>query len=282
VNPAYSANGKRSLWIFFGLLVIFLYAPIVILIVFSFNDRLIVSFPWEGFTLQWYEAFIHNTQLLTALTTSLEIAVITAIVTTVLAIPASIAIVRRRFLAKGLVTGVLLAPLVVPLIVLGISLLILFNAIGVPMSRYTVSVGHVVIALPFSLLTLVPRLERIPPSLEDASRDLGGTAWQTFRAITMPLLMPAVISSLLIAFTVSFDEVVIASFINGGDDTFPIYVFGQMRLPQALPQVIAVAVVVLVISVVAVMLSEILRRVADRKLETGIGESQSLMSGAKG
>jgi spermidine/putrescine transport system permease protein len=98
----------------------------------------------------------------------------------------------------------------------------------------------------------------------------------------MPLLMPAVISSLLIAFTVSFDEIVVASFINGGDDTFPVYLFSQLRLPQNLPQVIAVAVVVLVISAVALMLSEILRRVADRKLEASVGEGESLMSGAKG
>jgi len=140
----------------------------------------------------------------------------------------------------------------------------------------------VVIALPFAILTLVPRLERIPPSLEEAARDLGASPLTTFRSITLPLLMPALISSLLIALTVSFDEIVIASFINGGDVTFPVYLFSQLRLPRELPQVIAVAVVVLVISFVALMLSEILRRVADRKLETGFAEGESLMSGAKG
>jgi spermidine/putrescine transport system permease protein len=282
VNPSYSRNGKRSLWAFFIVLVVFLYSPILVLVVFSFNDREIVSFPWEGFTLNWYREFLDNPQLLSALGKSIEIAIMTSFVTTILAIPASIALVRRRFLAKGLVSGVLLAPLVVPLIVLGISLLILFNAVGIPQSRFTVAVGHVVIALPFSVLTIVPRLERIPPSLEEASRDLGGSSWQTFRAITMPLLMPAVISSLLIAFTVSFDEVIVAGFINGGDVTFPVYLLSQLRLPRELPQVIAIAVVVLVISAVALMLSEVLRRVADRRLEASVGEGESLMSGAKG
>jgi spermidine/putrescine transport system permease protein len=270
MNPAYSKNGRRGLIAFFCLLVVFLYAPIAVLVVFSFNDRVIVSFPWEGFTLNWYRAFLANDELLGALATSLEIALMTAIVTTVLAIPASIALVRRRFRAKGLVSGLLLAPLVVPLVVLGISLLILFNAIGLPMSRYTVTVGHVVIALPFAILTVVPRLERIPPALEEASRDLGGGAWQTFKAITMPLLAPAIVSSLLIAFTVSFDEIVIASFINGGDDTFPVYLFSQLRLPQNLPQVIAVAVIILVVSTIGLGLTEILRRRSDKALEVTV------------
>jgi spermidine/putrescine transport system permease protein len=270
MNPAYSKNGRRGLIAFFLLLVAFLYAPIAILVIFSFNDRVIVSFPWEGFTLNWYRAFLANDELLGALATSLEIALMTAIVTTVLAIPASVALVRRRFRGKGVVSGLLLAPLVVPLVVLGISLLILFNAVGLPMSRYTVAVGHVVIALPFAILTVVPRLERIPPALEEASRDLGGGAWQTFKAITMPLLAPAIVSSLLIAFTVSFDEIVIASFINGGDDTFPVYLFSQLRLPQNLPQVIAVAVIILVVSTIGLGLTEILRRRSDKALEATV------------
>lgn len=277
MNPAYSRRGRRGLIAFFCLLVVFLYAPIAILVVFSFNDRTIVSFPWEGFTLRWYELFLQNDQLLGALATSLEIAFMTSIVTTILAIPASIALVRRRFRAKGLVSGLLLAPLVVPLVVLGISLLILFNSVGIPMSRYTVTIGHVVIALPFAILTVVPRLERIPPALEEASRDLGGGAWQTFKAITMPLLSPAIVSSLLISFTVSFDEIVIASFINGGDDTFPVYLFSQLRLPQNLPQVIAVAVIILVVSTIGLGLTEILRRRADRRLEASVAVEDDVL-----
>lgn len=270
MNPAVSKAGRRTLVVFFVSLLVFLYAPLVILIVFSFNDRQLVSFPWQGFTVRWYEAFIRNSALLTSLRTSAYVALVTAIVTVALAIPASIALVRRRFFAKGVVTGVFLAPLVIPLVVFGVSLLILFNAIGVPLSPLTIAVGHIVIALPFAVLTLVPRLERIPSSLEEASRDLGADALATFRSITLPLLAPAVVSSFLISFVISFDEVVIASFVAGDEPTFPLYLFSQLRLPRQLPPVIAVAVVVMVTSAVVTIVSEVGRRVSDRALERAV------------
>jgi spermidine/putrescine transport system permease protein len=266
-SPAFSRRGRRGLGIFFVGLVVFLYAPILILIVFSFNDHEIVSFPWEGFTLRWYREFLHNTALLGALRTSLFIATVSSIVTVVLAIPASVALVRRRFFGKGFASGILFAPLVIPLVVFGIALLILFNTIGFPLSAYTVIIGHVVLAMPFAILTMVPRLERIPVSLEEASRDLGADWLRTFRDITLPLLAPAVLSSFIICFTLSFDEIVVASFVAGDQTTFPIYLFSQLRLPQNLPQVIAIAVVVMTTSVVVVLLSEVWRRVGDRRLE---------------
>jgi spermidine/putrescine transport system permease protein len=277
MNAAVSTRGRRGLWVFFWLLVVFLYAPVVILIVFSFNDRQFVSFPWQGFTLRWYREFLRNTVMVSALKTSAYVALVTSIATVTLAIPASILLVRRRFFAKGLVSGVLFAPLVVPLIVFGLALLILFNTIGIPLSPITIAAGHVVVALPFAILTLVPRLERIPPSLEEAARDLGASALTTFRSITFPLLAPAVVSAFLISFTISFDEVVVASFIAGDQPTFPIYLYSQLRLPRRLPQVIAVAVVVLILSVIVIVGSEVGRRFADRKLEQQIraGEEAS-------
>lgn len=270
MNPAVSTRGRRGLWAFFWFLVVFLYAPIVILVVFSFNDRILVSFPWQGFTFRWYQEFLRNSAMISALKASGYVALATSVVTVVLAIPASIVLVRRRFFGKGLVSGVLFAPLVIPLVVFGLALLILFNTIGVPLSPLTIVVGHVVVALPFAILTLVPRLARIPAWLEEASRDLGATALRTFRSITFPLLAPAIVSSFLISFTISFDEVVVASFISGDQPTFPIYLYSQLRLPRRLPQVIAVAVVVLIVSVAVIVASEIGRRIADRRLERQI------------
>lgn len=270
MNPAVSTKGRRGLWLLFWFLVIFLYAPIVILIVFSFNDRIFVSFPWQGFTLRWYREFLRNSVMVSALRTSGYVALVTAGATVALAIPASIVLVRRRFFAKGLVSGVLFAPLVIPLIVFGLALLILFNTIGVPLSPLTIVAGHVVVALPFAILTLVPRLERIPKWLEEASRDLGANALTTFRSITFPLLAPAVVSAFLISFVISFDEIVVASFVAGDQPTFPIYLYSQLRLPRRLPQVIAVAVVVLIVSVVVIVASEVSRRLADRRLEEQI------------
>ncbi len=267
MNPAISRGGRRALTAVFVMLLVFLYAPIVVLIVFSFNDRELVSFPWEGFTIRWYQTFLRNAALLTSLRVSAQVALLTAVVTVALAAPASIALVRRRFVAKSLVTGALLAPLVIPLVVFGISLLVLFNAVGIPLSPLTIAVGHIVVALPFAILTMVPRLERIPAELEEAARDLGAGAATTFRTITLPLLLPAVLSAFLISFVISFDEVVIASFVAGDEPTFPLYVFSQIRLPRQLPPVIAVAVVVMLLSAIVSAGSEVGRWIADRRLE---------------
>lgn len=269
MNMAASKSGKTLLWGMFWLLVVFLYAPILILIIFSFNDRELVSFPWEGFTTRWYEGFIRNPQILNALKTSAWIALISSIVTTVLAVPASIAMQRRRFFGKGLVSGFLLAPLVVPLVVLGTAMLILFNYLGVPFGPVTLIIAHVVISLPFAVLTIVPRLERIPEALEEAARDLGANWWITFRSITFPLLAPAVLSAFLISYVISFDEIVLASFLAGTTTTFPLYVYSQLRLPRTLPQIPAVAVVVLVLSTIVVTAAEILRARTDKALGDG-------------
>jgi len=280
MNAAVSKGGRRWLWLTFWILVLFLYAPLVILLIFSFNDRELVSFPWQGFTLRWYHTFLANDILLGTLRTSVKVATGAAIVTTLLAIPASIALVRRRFFAKGLASGVLLAPLVIPLVVLGTALLILFNLVGIPSSPVTIAIGHIVIALPFAILTLVPRLERIPVALEEASRDLGAGWFSTFRQITFPLLLPALFSAFLVSFVISFDEVVVASFVAGDNVTFPIYLYSQLRLPRQLPQVIAVAVVILFISAIVVIAAEAGRRISDRHLEaeTAVQEEEVSLS----
>jgi spermidine/putrescine transport system permease protein len=275
VNVAISTGGRRLLWASFWFLVVFLYAPILILVIFSFNARELVSFPWEGFTTRWYREFLRNAVLLDAIEASAVIAAISSVATVALALPASIAMSRRRFFAKGLVSGMLLAPLVIPLVVLGTALLILFNYLqkvaGLPIELgwMTISIAHVVIALPFAVLTIVPRIERIPVALEEASRDLGAGWWTAFRTVTFPLLAPAVVSALLLSFVISFDEVVLASFVGGQTTTFPLYLWSQLRLPSQLPQLPAVAVVVLAISGVVVVAAEVLRRRTDRALEAG-------------
>jgi ABC-type spermidine/putrescine transport system permease subunit II len=272
MNVAVSKGGRRLLWLSFAFLVLFLYAPILILIIFSFNARELVSFPWEGFTTRWYHEFLRNQVLLDAIEASAGIAAISSVVTTALAIPASIAMSRRRFFGKGVVSGMLLAPLVIPLVVLGTALLILFNYLqkvaGIPIELgwMTITIAHVVIALPFAVLTIVPRMERIPVALEEASRDLGAGWWTAFRTVTFPLLAPAVVSAYLLSFVISFDEVVLASFVGGQTTTFPLYLWSQLRLPSQLPQLPAVAVVVLVISSIVVVVAEVIRRRTDRAL----------------
>lgn len=272
-----SKNGKRALGVFFGLLVVFLYAPLVTLLVFSFNDNNLPVFPLRGFTTRAYEQFASNPDLKASLLTSAEVAAMSSAVAVALGMVAAIALVRRRFVAKAAASALLLSPLVVPYIALAIGLLIFFNEVGMPLSIMTIVMGHVVLSVPYTILVLAPRLERIDVRLEEAARDLGAGALRTFRSITLPLVTPAIVSAFLIAFTLSFDEIVVASFVVGDDVTFPIYLFSQLRFPTLLPQVIAVAVIVMGASVVLMLVAEVGRRVVERRLaaEPATGEPAS-------
>ena len=266
MDVALSKNGTRLLKAFFVLVVVFLYAPIAILIVFSFNNSDIPAFPLTGFTLHWYHQFLTNPDLVGALETSAIVAALSSVCAVLLGVLASIVLVRRRFAGKAAVSALLLSPLVIPYVVFGVSLLLLFDRLGIPRSTLTVVIGHVVITLPYTILVLVPRLEQIDVSLEEAAYDLGAGPLGTFRLITLPLILPAVFSAFLIAFTTSFDEYAVASFVVGTRTTFPIFLYSALRFPSQLPQVIAVAVVVIVVSLVVVVAAEVGRRVAERRL----------------
>jgi spermidine/putrescine transport system permease protein len=266
MDVALSKNGARLLRAFFAVVVLFLYAPIVILIIFSFNNSAVPSFPLSGFTLHWYREFLANSDLRGALQTSAIVAALSSIGAVILGILASIALVRRRFRGKGPVSALLLSPLVIPYVVLGIALLLLFHTLGISRSILTVVIGHIVISLPYAILVLMPRLQQIDSSLEEAAYDLGASRRRTFRSITFPLILPAVLSAYLIAFTTSFDEYAVASFVVGTRVTFPIYLYSALRFPDQLPQVIAVAVVVITVSLLVVVAAEIGRRVAERRL----------------
>jgi spermidine/putrescine transport system permease protein len=261
-----SKGGKRALGAFFVLLVLFLYAPLVILLIFSFNDNNLPVFPLKGFTLRAYEQFASNPDLRASLVTSAKVAAISSAVAVGLGVLGAIALVRRRFLGKAAISALLLSPLVVPYIALAIGLLIFFNEAGIPLGITTIVMGHVVLSVPYTILVIAPRLERIDVRLEEAARDLGAGALRTFRSITLPLIVPAIISALLIAFTLSFDEIVVASFVVGDDVTFPIYLFSQLRFPTLLPQVIAVAVIVMTASVALIVLAEVGRRLVERRI----------------
>jgi spermidine/putrescine transport system permease protein len=266
MDVALSRNGRRLLRVFFCLLVTFLYAPIAILLIFSFNDSAIPAFPLSGFTTQWYRDFATNSDLKGALVTSALVALMSSAVAVLLGVLAAISLVRRRFFGKSVASALLLAPLVIPYIVFGVSLLLFFHAAGIPRSLLTVVIGHIVISLPYTILVLVPRLTQIDVNLEEAAYDLGAGPFRTFGWIVLPLILPAVVSAFLIAFTTSFDEYAVASFVVGTRQTFPIYLYSALRFPSNLPQVIAVAVVVLVVSLVVVVGAEIGRRLAERRL----------------
>jgi spermidine/putrescine transport system permease protein len=205
------------------------------------------------------------------------VATASSLIAVVLGICASLALVRRRFRGKGVVSALALSPLVIPYLVFGISLLILFKAVDqfladhvgyvIGLGLKTIVVGHIVIALPYTILVIMPRLQRLSTSLEEAARDLGASPLQSFLRVTFPLLMPAIISALLIAFTLSFDEYAIAGFLAGDAATWPVYLFSQLRVPVLLPQLIAVSVVILFASLTLVVGTEVFRRRAERRLD---------------
>ncbi len=276
MDAAASKGGRRGLVGLFVLLVVFLYLPIVVLMVFSFNDSLLTTFPLSGFTTRWYRLLMQNEQLLSALGNSAVVAVASSVVAVALGALASYALVRRRFRAKGAASGLLLSPLVIPYIVFGIALLILFKTLdnfliqhmGIyfGLGAHSLVIGHVVVILPYTILTLTPRLERLGTDIEEAARDLGASPSSTFRRVTIPLLTPAIVSAFLIAFTLSFDEYAIASFIAGDYTTYPLFLYGQVRIRIGLPQMIAISVIVMLLSMLVVVGAEVFRRRSDRRL----------------
>lgn len=283
MDVATSKGAMRALKGFFVVLILFLYAPLVVLFVFAFNDDTTLRFPLSGFTTRWFEQFLSNETLVGSLRTSAIIAFVSSVLVVALAILASLVLVRRNFRGKAPSTALLLSPLVIPYVVFGIALLILFKTLDVfldqwfgfeiGLSVWTVVIGHVVIFLPYAILVLAPRIQRIDVRLEEAARDLGASQWRTFRSITLPLILPAVLSSFLIAFTFSYDEFAVAFFVVGDEVTFPIYLYSQLRFPTLLPQAIAVAVVVFTVSLAIVVLAELGRRWLERRISDDAGST---------
>jgi spermidine/putrescine transport system permease protein len=273
VDIATSPNGRRSLKVWFGVLVVFLYAPLLLLLIFSFNDNNLPVFPLRGFTFDAYRQFVQNPELKASIVTSAKVAALSSVGAVILGLLASIALVRRDFFGRGGVSALLLSPLVVPYIALAIGLLVFFNEASVPLGIKTIVMGHIVVSIPYAILILVPRLERLDVRLEEAARDLGAGVMQTFRLITFPLLLPALVSAYLVAFVLSFDEIVIAYFVNGTVTTFPLYLFSTLRFPTLLPQVLAVACVVMALSALVLLGAEVARRVLERRLGTDLPEA---------
>ena len=270
MDIAVSRNGKRIMNVWFAVLLIFLYAPLGLLLLFSFNDNNLPVFPLRGFTTQAYQDFAANTELRASVVTSAKVASVAGLIAVVLGLLAAIVLVRRRVVGKSTASALLLSPLVVPYIALAIGLLVFFNETSIRLGFPSLVMGHVVLAIPYTILVLVPRLEQLDIRLEEAARDLGAGALQTFRLITLPLLLPALVSAYIVAFVLSFDEIVVASFVNGDTTTFPLYLFSQLRFPTLLPQVIAVACIVMALSVLLLIGAEIGRRIVERRLGTDL------------
>ena len=209
----------------------FLYLPIAILVIYSFNASRLVA-VWGGWSTRWYVALLHDEAMLDAAWNSLRIAVLSATAATVLGTLAAVVLVRAgRFFGRTLFSGMIYAPLVMPEVIIGLSLLLLFVALGVDRGLWTVTMAHTTVTLSFVTVVVQSRLLGFDRSLEEAAMDLGCPPLKTFLTITLPLIFPAVAAGWLLAFTLSFDDLVIASFSTGpGATTLPMRIYSEVRL----------------------------------------------------
>jgi spermidine/putrescine transport system permease protein len=262
-----SASIRRGKWqppslltSYYALLVAFLFLPIAVLLLFSFNAGATLTFPLKGFTFNWYESVLEAPAAIDAVRNSFVVAVGSSFVATMLATMVAILLSRYRFRGKALVLGLAMLPLIVPYLVLGVALLLLFAALDIERSLMTIGIGHTVVALPYALLIILARLAGVSTDLEEAAMDLGATYPTTLRLIVLPIAAPAIISAWLVAFTASFDEFALALFLAGTEPTLPVYIYGQLRFASRLPMMIALAVMVTGGSLALALLADRLRR----------------------
>lgn len=239
----------------------FLYLPMLIVVTYSFNASKLVT-VWGGFSTQWYRALLSNAPLIDAAWVSLRVALASALGATIVGTMAALALRRhRRFTGRGLFAFMLFAPLVLPEIMTGLSLLLLFVALDWDRGYWTVTLAHMAFTTSFVALVVDARLADLDPSCEEAARDLGATAFSAFRRVTLPMISPAVAAGFLLAFTLSLDDLVIASFTSGpGATTLPMRLYGQMRLGVT-PEINAASTVLIVgVTILVIVASRLTRR----------------------
>lgn len=241
------------------LYLLFLYAPVLLLPLFSFDDSVFVAFPLSGFTGRWYSAMAADEEMRIALFNSLKVGIAASLAATLLGLTIA-QVLTRGIPGRRLFTGFSNLPLFIPDIVLGISLLILMTRLAIPLSLTTVILGHLALCLPFAAGVLLSRFEGFDLSLEDASRDLGENPWMTFFRVTLPLVLPGIAASLILSFVVSFDDFLIAFFLCGTDTTLPVYIWGELRFPYKLPNVLALGSTILLASTILIICAEWMRR----------------------
>jgi spermidine/putrescine transport system permease protein len=221
ILPAYSA-----------LVVFYLVAPILVIILYSFNDSGFkkVSFKWLGFTTEWYKRLFAIPDLTSALKNSLVVATVSTLIATILGTLMALALVRYRFRGKRATDMVLFMAISAPEVVLGASLLSLFITFGVARGMFTIILSHVMFNIAFVTVTVRARLIGFDRALEEAAQDLGATPWVTFHRVTLPIILPGVIAGALLAFALSIDDFVITNFNAGATQTFPLWVYGAVKV----------------------------------------------------
>jgi spermidine/putrescine transport system permease protein len=250
---------KKFLMTYSGLVLLFLYLPMVVLMVYSFNDSKINA-QWNGFTFDWYIELFQDPNVINAFLNSLIIAVAATTLATVIGTLCALALHRYTYRFKHALNGLVYLPILVPDILMGLSLLILFSQIGMELGKVTIIIAHVTFSISFVVVILSARLAGMGRELEEAANDLGATPLQTFRYVTLPSLAPGIVSAALLTFTLSIDDFVISFFVSGpGSTTLPLYIYGMVK-KGVTPEINALSTILIVAIVVLMLLSELFRR----------------------
>ena len=253
-----------------GLVLAFLYVPLAIVVVYAFNKARIQSWPPSGFTTKWFGVAWRNRELRSALWLSIQAAIGATTIALLLGSAAAFAVHRFRFFGREALSFVLVLPIALPGILTGIALNSAINFSGISFSLATIIVGHATFCVVVVYNNVIARLRRTSGSLVEASMDLGADGWQTFRRVTLPSMATALVAGALLAFALSFDEIIVTNFTAGAETTLPIFILNNIRLPRNLPIVNVAAMVVIVLSLIPVYLAQRLIREPVRR-ETAEG-----------
>jgi putative spermidine/putrescine transport system permease protein len=248
------------MWIWTALVVLFLMFPIVLIAVYAFNPSNVQSWPLKGLSTKWFSQTWNNDAMRQALWLSVKAGFIASAIAIVLGSMAAFAVHRFRFFGREVVSFVLILPLALPGIITGMALNSFFNFGGINLSLLTIVIGHATFCIVIVYNNVIARLRRTQGSLIEASMDLGADGIQTFRHVTLPLIATALVAGSLLAFALSFDEVIVTKFTAGAQNTLPLWIFGNIRLGQQLPEVNVVVLFVLAITIIPVTLAQRLTR----------------------
>jgi putative spermidine/putrescine transport system permease protein len=243
-----------------ALTLVFVYTPIVVIALYAFNESRIQAWPIKGLTLEWFDRALHNPGARDALMLSVKAAVGATLLALLLGTLASLAVARYRFFGRETISFLVILPIALPGIVTGMALNATFNTAGIPLGLLTIVVGHATFCIVVVYNNAVARLRRTSQHLEEASADLGADTWQTFRYVTFPQLRSSLLAGALLAFALSFDEVIVTTFTAGPDYTLPIWILNNLSRPNQLPVVNVVAVFLILLSTIPVYLATRLTR----------------------
>jgi len=235
---------------------LFLYVPLALVFVYAFNNRIGQKWPIDSWTTKYWGRAWHNSLLHEALKNSLEIALVATVVALLLGSAAALAVHRFKFFGRNSISFLLLLPIALPGILTGIALNASINNFGFTFSLYTIMIGHITFCIVVVYNNVIARLRRSPTSLIEASQDLGAGGWQTFRYVTFPAIRTALVAGALLAFALSFDEIVVTNFTSGAEMTIPKFIYNNVRLPKNRPIVNVVAVLVIVVMFIPVYIAQ--------------------------